>query len=83
MAKISEGFKKQIFIIGLTGFSLFILVIFMKVAEWLNLIDLYVGGALYGLTQLDTWLVICIFPFGFFFYFIYYILFKYRGLEID
>ena len=80
----SKKVQKHLILIGLTALSLFIFAFFVKIAELLGMIQLSIVSDFFfwGMSALDVWLIIAIFPFGFTFYFIYFLLYKFKLLEI-
>lgn len=80
-ARKKRVIRTQLTLIGLTAITLVIFAFYIKIAEWLGLLQLYVGTSLWGLTPLDTWLVIALLVFAVFFYVTYYLIYKFRVMK--
>jgi uncharacterized paraquat-inducible protein A len=80
---IQEGYKIHAFTTFFTVIVLFILSLFIIIFEQFNFIQFYVGEALFGLSPLDTWLILSLFVFGLPVYLSIYFLINFKILEIQ
>lgn len=70
-------------LVGLTTITLIFLSIFIVIGEQYNLIQFQVGPGLYGLSPLDTWLIIILCVFGPGIFLAFYFTFKFKIINVD
>jgi len=82
--KIKRKYAVRFFVLlGLTALVLIFLAIFIVIGEQYNLIQFQIGPGLYGLSPLDTWLIIILCVFGPGVFLALYFTFKFKIIDVD